>query len=240
MFKNLFTRRRRQEMPNFCNSEDDLALIQSLSVEGEYFILVFKPQDNTNFLSGNHVKDSVDVDLDISGDPDYNDLIKNTDPGAVTQIKVYLDKLTIKQKDTSVDCNFLPLKDSETNSTTRVSRVAFKYKQGESYAVKCLNINDPPVVKTLQVVNMLPDSDLITPVASTDAQFESGNLDANIPKIAITGEYEEAYLTNFRVEGTEEQDKNYTQLVVKGDTMYWMGTLNERDHPTTSSRTDDG
>ena len=208
----------------------------SLTKEDNIIKLTFKPQESVTFLSDNHSGGSDYIFLNVNTEPAYNDIIKNA-TGSET-VKIYLEKLTLKQTDTTVDCNFLPFQTGTEGD--RVTKISFTYNPQEgSTTGKKLNIDEgSPIVTTLQVVNMDPSDTYITPVESAKAQFESADLNTAIPKVEITGSYQEAYLTNFRIEGVKDQDKHYTQLVVKGDTKYWMG-LPKRSHPSTSTETND-
>ena len=207
----------------------------SLTKEDNIITLKFTPQESVAFLNDNHENDGDDdIKLDVTTITTYNDIIKNyTDSDT---LNVLLDKLTLKQENANVYCDFLPFQTG--TSGERVKKVTFKYKPDESSddtLEKKIEFANS-TISTLQVVNTRYN--LITPVESANAQFESANLNDTIPKATITGNYEEAYLTNFRVEGDVHQRKDYTQLIVKGDTTYWKG-LPRRDHPSGSTGTND-
>ena len=208
----------------------------SLTKQDGIISLAFDPQERIDFLDGNHTDGADAITLDISSNPNFNEIIKGYESNNL--LYVYLNILTLKQTGNSIDCNFLPFKIG--TSGDRVNKVTFIYKPNEdsdSTETKTINI-DNFTVSILQVINMSSEATLITPVESSKAQFESVDLDQTIPKLTITGNYEESYLTNFRIEGDQHQHKDYTHLVVKGNTKYWMG-LPKRNHPSTSNETND-
>lgn len=189
----------------------DLSMIKNLTVEGEgedaYFKLIFNPQENVTFLNGSvgEGSEKIAIVFNVFLKTEYNDIVKNNTN--VSKVKVYLEKLTLKQTSASIDCKFLPfVRGSESEY---VSKVIFYYTNGGS-AISIAPVIDSSIVTTLQVVNMESNAEAITPVAWNDDLNQMPTLITT-----ITGNYEKLRLTNFRYPRQELTDNITTNLVVK-------------------------
>ena len=181
----------------------------SLKKEDNVISLTFVPQESVAFLDGNHTNPEY-IDLDVTN-TDYNDIIKNA-TGNET-FNIYLDKLTLKQTSTTVDCNYIPLNQS---SNERVNKVTFTYLPDEGPATgKQFSINNSTIL-TLQVVNMSSSAESIPPVEwiLSDNKANFNGMATNIT--SITGNYWKLKLTNFKYEEDVISGNIETNLVVKG------------------------
>ena len=191
----------------------------SLKKEDNIITLTFNPQESVTFLNDNHTDGTEDMVLSVSSNSDYSDIINWATSN--DQLKVVLDRLTLKQTGDSIDCNFLPFKTG--TSGDRVGKIQFIYNRGEGITTqKTINIASS-TVSTLQVVNMTSDATLITPIAwDTNANFNS--MLTNIT--SIVGNYEKLKLTNFRCKEQQPISGNIeTNLVVKGTVSGIIGKM---------------
>lgn len=183
----------------------------SLEKNNGVITLTFKPQESVTFLS--HTDGDEDIKLDVSTEKTYNDIILNYISD--DKLNVLLDKLTLKQTSTEVDCNFLPF--ITGTSGERVKKITFTYKPDEdSDSTSEITIKiDTSSVSTLQVVNMSPSAEAITPVEWSVSNNKI-NFNGMVTDIAsITGNYEKLKLTNFRYEEDAVSGNIETNLVVK-------------------------